>query len=86
MIRNKQIAVSVFFLPVFMIAFGNAHSQTPDNMYVSSLDSLFHNYFLPDKPGGAVLVVKDGMIVYQKGFGIADTKTKEKNNHCFRNL
>ena len=61
-----------------MIAFGNAHSQTPDNMYVSSLDSLFHNYFLPDKPGGAVLVVKDGMIVYQKGFGIADTKTKEK--------
>jgi CubicO group peptidase (beta-lactamase class C family) len=41
------------------------------------LDALFDSIFKEDEPGGAVLIAKDGKIIYQKGFGIADIKTKE---------
>lgn len=43
-----------------------------------SIDSLFNSYFQPDEPGGAVLIVKQGEVIYEKGFGIADIATKEK--------
>ncbi len=42
-----------------------------------SFDSLFQSYFKAGEPGGAVLIVKDNKIIYQKGFGVADMKTKE---------
>jgi CubicO group peptidase (beta-lactamase class C family) len=42
-----------------------------------SFDSLFQSFFKPGEPGGAVLLVKDDKIIYQKGFGIADIKTNE---------
>ena len=40
------------------------------------IDSLFSSIFKPDQPGGAVLLVKDGKIIYQKAFGLADINTK----------
>lgn len=40
-------------------------------------DSLFQSYFKPDEPGGAVLLVKNGEVIYKKGFGIADINTQE---------
>lgn len=43
----------------------------------SGLDSLFSSYLKTGEPGGAVLIAKDGQIIYQKGFGIADINTKE---------
>ena len=41
------------------------------------LDSLFQSYFKGGEPGGAVLLVKDNKVIYEKGFGIADIQTKE---------
>jgi CubicO group peptidase (beta-lactamase class C family) len=49
----------------------------PVKEYSMQLDTLFNSYFKPGEPGGAVLLVKDGKIIYQKGFGIADTRSKE---------
>lgn len=43
-----------------------------------SLDALFSSFFKANEPGGAVLIAKDGKVIYQKGFGIADIKTKER--------
>ncbi|MDP4262980.1 MAG: serine hydrolase domain-containing protein [Bacteroidota bacterium] len=40
-------------------------------------DSLFQAYFKPGEPGGAVLIVKDNQMIYEKGFGIADITTRE---------
>ena len=40
-------------------------------------DSLFQAVFNPNEPGGAVLIVKDGKIIYKKGFGVADIETKK---------
>ena len=35
-------------------------------------DAIFNNVFKGDSPGAAVLVSRDGKIIYQKGFGYAD--------------
>ena len=43
----------------------------------SPIDSVFSSFFKTGEPGGAVLLVKDGKVVYKKGFGIADINTKE---------
>jgi CubicO group peptidase (beta-lactamase class C family) len=44
------------------------------------LDAVFDSTFASDDPGGSVLIAKDGKIVYEKGFGLADINTKEKIN------
>ncbi len=49
----------------------------PAKKMVMEIDSLFRSYFKPGEPGGAVLLVKDGKIIYQGGFGIADINSKE---------
>ena len=41
------------------------------------VDSVVESYFKPNEPGGAILIVKDNAIIYQKGFGIADVNSKE---------
>ena len=46
-------------------------------MLTDTFDLLFQSYFDPAEPGGAVLIVKDNEIVYQKGFGLADVNSKE---------
>lgn len=42
------------------------------------LDSFFNKQFKAAEPGGAVLIVKNGNIIYKKGFGVEDLKTKKK--------
>lgn len=39
------------------------------------LDQLFSGLFPEGEPGGAVLVVKNGKVLYDRGFGIADMET-----------
>ncbi len=56
--------------PVFVLG-------QPVKTTTMQLDSLFETWFKPGEPGGAVLLVKDNKVVYQKGFGIADIKTRE---------
>ncbi len=41
------------------------------------LDTLFDSSFKSNEPGGAILIAKDGNIIYQKGFGLADINAKE---------
>jgi len=42
-----------------------------------NLDRIFDSVFKAGEPGGAVLLAKDGKIIYRKGFGVADINTKE---------
>jgi len=42
------------------------------------IDKLFSEEFKDNEPGGAVLVMKDGEVIFKKGYGIADVGTKEK--------
>jgi CubicO group peptidase (beta-lactamase class C family) len=42
------------------------------------VDQLFAQEFKSDEPGGAVLVMKGEEVIFKKGYGLADLKTKEK--------
>ncbi|MEM8510632.1 MAG: serine hydrolase domain-containing protein, partial [Bacteroidota bacterium] len=39
---------------------------------VKKVDKLFEKYISPDKPGAAVVVIKDGQVVHKNTFGLAD--------------
>ena len=56
-------------LSIFMLA--SCKGAFPER----ELDSLFTETFPSDGPGALVLFVKDGKIVYDKGFGVADIET-----------
>jgi CubicO group peptidase (beta-lactamase class C family) len=64
--KKFMIVISLFPLSVF------SQSKT-----AAALDSFFQTIFKSDEPGAAVLIAKDGKIIYKNGFGIADVKTKE---------
>jgi CubicO group peptidase (beta-lactamase class C family) len=40
-------------------------------------DKIFDSVFRANEPGGAVLIAKDGKVIYEKGFGIEDINTKK---------
>jgi len=42
-----------------------------------SFDNIFDSVFKAYEPGGAVLIAKDGKIIYEKGFGVEDINTKK---------
>jgi len=44
------------------------------------LNAYFNNHVKEEDPGVALMVRKDGRIIYQHGFGLADLETKEKIN------
>src|SRR5215471_5273770 len=58
-----------FLIALSSMAFGQVSS--------SSIDSLFSK-FGPNNPGCAVLVIKDGKTVFEKGYGVAELRTREK--------
>jgi CubicO group peptidase (beta-lactamase class C family) len=66
-----------YFYSLLLLLLSGAVKAQPAKKSVMDFDSLFQSYFKPDEPGGAVLIVKDNKIIYQKGFGIADITTKE---------
>ncbi|MGC4036710.1 MAG: serine hydrolase domain-containing protein [Chitinophagaceae bacterium] len=66
---NKSLIIILILIGV------SAKSQ---NLSVQkSLDSLFAAKFKMNEPGGAVLIAKNGKIIYEKGFGVEDIKTKK---------
>lgn len=51
-------------------------SQTPA-MIEKKLDSLYKSYFRENEPGGAVLLVRDGKIIFHKAYGLADVNSRQ---------
>src|SRR5688500_14248284 len=43
----------------------------------SALDAYFRGQFKPDEPGIAVLIAKQGRVIYTGAFGVADLETRE---------
>src|SRR6187200_2936300 len=65
----------VLFLFVIIVLFYNCNNKPTS--YSTDLDNIFDSVFKTDEPGGAVLIAKDGKIIYEKGFGIEDINTKK---------
>ena len=44
----------------------------PDNFLIQAIDNLVQETYKPTEPGAAVIVVRDGEIIYRKGHGMAN--------------
>jgi len=49
-----------------------AKAQTNPERLQASIDSVFKNYSQPGNPGVAALIVKDGNVIFKKGYGLAN--------------
>ena len=65
----------IIFLFVVIILINGCNTRSPS--YSNDLDTIFDSVFKADEPGGAVLIEKNGKIIYEKGFGIEDITTKK---------
>ena len=72
----------VLLFPI-IISLNSCNPKSPS--YTSELDKIFDSVFKDNEPGGAVLIAKDGKIIYEKGVGIEDISTKKAidNNTLF---
>ncbi len=68
-----------FCLVIFLFNQQNCFAQNP-SMEALQLDSIFQQYFKAGEPGAAVLIAREGKIIYKKGFGLSDLTTKENIN------
>ena len=64
--------MNVFLILIFSIIFITGCSMSKED----KMDELFSDYNTPDRPGAAVMVIKDGDVIFKKGYGLANI---EKN-------
>jgi len=65
----------IIFLFAIITLFNSCNTKS--SSYSADLDNIFDSVFKADEPGGAVLIAKDGKIIYEKGFGMEDINTKK---------
>src|ERR1700761_16150 len=61
---------SIAFAFIFLLFF--THSKGQNRQLEENLDSLISKRYEPISPGCAVLIAKNGQVIYEKGFGKAD--------------
>ncbi len=64
---NALAAVVLFF-----VLSSSAFAQAADGGIQVKVDAIFTNYDKPDSPGCALGVIKDGRIIYSRGYGMAN--------------
>lgn len=69
----KRLFALLSFLFIYFYVLGQ--DQNTD-----SIDSIFSEWNHSDTPGGSVAVIRDGKIIFQKGYGIADLEHDIVNN------
>jgi CubicO group peptidase (beta-lactamase class C family) len=59
-----------YFLLLLLCSFSVfSFEQTKE---IQEIDSIFKEWSKPNVPGGAIGIIKDGELIYAKGYGIAD--------------
>jgi CubicO group peptidase (beta-lactamase class C family) len=62
-------------LSVFLLTFLFTNEVRPQNGHealVTAIDNLMNSQFKPQEPGASVIVVKDGKVLFRKGYGLAN--------------
>jgi CubicO group peptidase (beta-lactamase class C family) len=72
-LQMRRIYFLFFFLTVL-----SCSPRKASYKFSEELDSYFQKQFPSDEPGGAVIVTKGGKVIFSKGYGLADLKTKEQ--------
>jgi len=66
---------NIFLLGIIIVLLSSCNTKS--SFSSSGFDKIFDSVFKADEPGGAVLIAKDGRVIYKKGFGIEDISTKK---------
>lgn len=67
-----------FFGYIFLICFGILIFSVCDDERRAEIDKIFAEFDKPGVPGASAAVIKDGRIVFKKGYGFANLETKER--------
>ncbi|MGZ7065335.1 MAG: serine hydrolase domain-containing protein, partial [Candidatus Aminicenantales bacterium] len=73
-ISSSPPVTRLILLAALMTAFSQSATgvpPSPEPSLESKVDALFSKWNTLDSPGAAVVIVKDGMVIYRKGFGCA---------------
>jgi CubicO group peptidase (beta-lactamase class C family) len=73
----KSILYSATLLVLAWAVFSCSPQSSESTDPGDALDAYFSAIFPADQPGAAVLVVKDGQVLLEKGYGVADLTTRE---------
>jgi CubicO group peptidase (beta-lactamase class C family) len=74
-----RIAIGLCLIAALHIGSSPAVGQTSTgatNTRSAQVDALLHKLIKPNEPGAALLVIKDGVVVHSRGYGLADRKSK----------
>ena len=75
----------IIFLFAIIILLNSCNTKS--SSYSSDFDKIFDSVFKANEPGGAVLIAKNGKVIYEKGFGIEDLQTKKPiSSHTLFNV
>ena len=69
--RKTLVLPSVLIVWCFALFGSVPASRADDAAPVAKVDKLFEKWDSADSPGAAVAIIKDGMVVYRRGFGSA---------------
>ncbi|MGH9832106.1 MAG: serine hydrolase, partial [Blastocatellia bacterium] len=67
----KRLSLRLVTIVLFAVALP-AIAQDQSGDLAARVDKVFEQYDKPISPGCALAVIKDGQIVYQRGYGMAD--------------
>lgn len=70
---HTRFALSILLVLSFgSFAFVSANSSPQDDGLAARVDKLFSQWDKPNSPGGMLAILKDGRIIYKRGYGTAD--------------
>jgi CubicO group peptidase (beta-lactamase class C family) len=75
----RRRIVPALSLLCLIIPAARAHSQvSPSQVSLSQIDAIFASLKSDNSPGAAALVVRDGRVVFRRGYGVTDLRTLKK--------
>src|SRR5258708_32217242 len=75
-VRPSPLLRATWLFLLSGLAQSSAFAQSSPSEVPKQLDRAFSGIASPDSPGFAVLVKKDGKIVFEKGYGVRELRTK----------
>jgi CubicO group peptidase (beta-lactamase class C family) len=75
---NRKYFLAALVLSVLLslagdsFTFGNDRLSFQDDALTAKIDKLFAQWDKPDSPGAMLAVIKDGKVIYKRGYGMAD--------------
>ena len=67
-----RIRLSLAFLIICCFLITTVPAQNSDDPLAKKVDQLFATWDKPESPGAAIAVIKDGVVVYKRGYGSAN--------------